>query len=115
MRRRALRVSGSTDKAEHGPRCYRITNCQSRGVRIEMRVVINAAAGADHRNCLATETVLTDVVDKAPGRGEYRRTFGSKNVLPLVQAGGATRRVPGVGNPSLGDVFQRHRNLLIGL
>jgi hypothetical protein len=67
MRWRALRVSSCADKAEHRSRRDGIADFETRSVRIEVCVVINTAARADHRNGLATEIILTDLVDVSRG------------------------------------------------
>ena len=48
MRWRALRVSSRADEAEHRARRDAIAYFQTRSVRVEMRVVINTPALADH-------------------------------------------------------------------
>src|SRR5678815_722674 len=108
MWRRAGGVSGSTDVAKHGASCNRVADCKIRRVPIEVRVVINSPARTDHGNCLSAEIVLAYFVNISIRGGEYRRSFWCEDILAFVLATGTTWRVPGVGNLTSGNVFERH-------
>src|SRR5690242_18541092 len=115
MRRCALRVTSRADVAKHRACGYPVADLNSRRVRFEMCVVINATTRADNRNCLSTEIVLADLVDHAAGCREYRRSLRCEDVLAFMQTIRPARGMPGVGDLSLLHLLQRHRQFAIRL
>src|SRR6185369_15806702 len=98
---RALCVSGGADVAKHRACRNAVANVDVSGVGIEMDVVVDAPAFTDYRDSLATEVVLTNLVDVTAGGGENRCATWCEDVLAFVMPSIAPRRLPGIGNPIL--------------
>lgn len=108
--RRALRISCGSYRSKFGFRSDIVAFCQSVGVRIEMRVVISATAGANHGNCSPTQFVLTNPIDITLRGGVDRSAALGKDILPLVPSV-ATGRLPGIGNLTFRNTRQWHRDM----
>src|ERR1051325_7716488 len=113
VRRRSLSISGGPDVTKHCASCNRISDLDFSRIRVEVRVVVNAPAGADYGNGLAAESVLADVVDDALRGGENGSPARREDVLALMAASDAACGLPSGGNRSLRYVFQRHRELCV--
>src|ERR1051325_995345 len=113
VRRRSLSISGGADVTKHCASCNRISDLDVPRIRVEVRVVVNAPAGADYGNGLAAESVLADVIDDAFRRGENGSPARREDVLTFMMTSRTACGLPGIGNRSLRYVFQRHRELRV--
>src|SRR5438105_7763732 len=79
------RVTRVADVAEDRLRRHIIAHREVRRVSIEMRVVVNSAARADHRDRMSSQMVFANPNYVSIGRGNYGSPSFSKTVLPFVQ------------------------------
>ena len=113
MRGRAGGIAGSANVPEHRLACHIVAFRELRGVRLQVRVIIDPATGANYRNCLTSQPVLADVRNVTFGSGENGRAAWRENVLSLMQATTIPRRMPGVGHLLRRNILDRHGQFFV--